>query len=92
MNITACVIAGLLLPSHIAVAQASNVFRVLATSRTWTMQKEMQAAGDAGFRYAAVMGGETAVGGKEVVVILERNPVAPTERYQYRLLATPNVA
>ena len=36
------------------------------------MQKEMQQAGADGFRFAAVMGGDTAVGGKEVVVIMRR--------------------
>ena len=33
------------------------------------MQKEMQEAGDAGFHFVAVMGGETAAGGKETVVL-----------------------
>ena len=36
------------------------------------MQKEMQDAGAAGFRYAAVMGGETPIGGKEVVVVMQK--------------------
>jgi hypothetical protein len=71
-----------------AVAQDGNAFRVLATSRTSTMQKEMQAAGDAGFRFAAVMGGETAVGGKEVVVVMQRSHDAANATYEYRLLAT----
>jgi hypothetical protein len=76
-----------MLPSA-AVAQDGNAFRVLATSRTSTMQKEMQAAGDAGFRYAAVMGGETAVGGKEVVVVMQRSSEDRGAKYEYRLLAT----
>lgn len=46
----------------------NHTYKVLATSKTSTMQKEMQEAGDAGFRFVAVMGGETAIGGKEVVV------------------------
>ena len=71
----------------LAFAQEPNSYRVLATSKTSTMQKEMQNAGDAGFRYAAVMGGETAVGGKEVVVVMQK--VGPsTVKYEYRLLAT----
>ncbi len=36
---------------------------LLATGKTSTMQKEMAEAADAGFRFAAVMGGETAFGG-----------------------------
>ena len=61
--------------------------RVLATNRTSTMQKEMQEAGDAGFRFAAVMGGETAIGGKEVVVVMQK-PGVSTSKFDYRLLAT----
>jgi len=61
--------------------------RVLATSKTSTMQKEMQEAGDAGFRLAAVMGGETAAGGKEAVVVMQK-PAASRSKFEYRLLAT----
>ena len=41
-------------------------YRVLATSKTSTMEKEMNEAASAGFSFAGVMGGETAVGSKEV--------------------------
>jgi len=62
-------------------------YRVLATKRTSTLQKEMSEAADAGFRFAAVMGGETSFGGDETVVIMTRSGEGqPT--YQYRLLAT----
>ena len=64
-----------------------RVYKVLATSKTSTMQKEMQEAGDAGFRFVAVMGGETAIGGKEVVVLME-NAGSDKNTYSYRLLAT----
>lgn len=76
----------LLIPSA-GVAQDGNAFRVLATSRTSTMQKEMQAAGAAGFKFASVMGGETAVGGKEVVVVMQKLGQAAA-KFEYRLLAT----
>jgi hypothetical protein len=69
------------------VAQDAAVHRVLATSKTSTMQKEMQEAGVAGFRFAAVMGGETALGGKEVVVVMQK-PSASTAKFDYQLLAT----
>jgi len=68
-------------------AQQVTLHRVLATSKTSTMQKEMQQAGDAGFRLAAVMGGETAAGGKEAVVVMQK-PAASTSKFEYRLLAT----
>jgi hypothetical protein len=69
-----------------AFAQARS-YKVLATSKTSTMQKEMQEAGDAGFRFVSVMGGETAVGGKEVVVLMEKVD-GDKNTYSYRLLAT----
>ena len=69
-----------------ALAQ-SHSYRILATSKTSTMQKEMQEAGEAGYRFIAVMGGETAVGGKEVVVLVG-NADGDKGTYSYRLLAT----
>ena len=61
-------------------------YRVLATNKTSTMQKEMQEAAGAGFRFGGVMGGETSFGGSEVVVIMSKTG-APG-KYSYRLLAT----
>lgn len=62
-------------------------YKVLATSKTSTMEKEMADAASAGFRFTATMGGETAFGGSEVVVIMARGNEARA-RYEYRLLAT----
>lgn len=62
-------------------------YRVLATNRTATMEKELNDATQAGYRFHSVMGGETAIGGKEVVAVLVRAPGA-SARFQYRLLAT----
>jgi hypothetical protein len=67
-------------------AQA-RTYKVLSTNRTGTMEKELNAAGETGYRFVAVMGGETAVGGKEVVVMMERVE-GDTNKYSYRLLAT----
>jgi hypothetical protein len=68
-------------------AQAGIDYRVLATSKTSTMEKELNAAADAGFRFLQVMGGESAFGGNEVVVVMSAtNP--GKDRYAYRLLAT----
>lgn len=61
-------------------------YRVLATNKTSTMQKEMQEAAAVGFRFGDVMGGDTAFGGSEVVVIMHKG-VGPG-RFDYRLLAT----
>ena len=80
---SAIVVACLLASS----AHAQSTYRLLATSKTSTMQKEMQEAGNAGFHFVAVMGGETAVGGKETVVLMEKVS-DDTTKYSYRLLAT----
>ena len=72
-------------------ASASNQqyeYRLLATSKTSTTQKEMNQAGEAGFRFAAVMGGDTAFGGSEVVVVMSRDGKSHKGDYQYQLLAT----
>lgn len=61
-------------------------YRVLAANKTSTMQKEMQEAADAGFRYAGVMGGETSFGGSEVVVVMVKD--GQPGQFAYRLLAT----
>ena len=61
-------------------------YRVLATNRTSTMEKELNEAADAGFRFRTVMGGETAFGGGQVVIVMSRD--AEKQRYAYRLLAT----
>lgn len=65
-----------------------NDYLLLATSKTSTMQEEMTEAAEAGYRFKAVMGGGTAFGGSEVVVIMSRGPDADPGRFQYRLLAT----
>lgn len=62
-------------------------YRLLATSRTSTMQKELNEAADAGFRFVTFMGGNTAFGGAETVAVMTRRPGAPG-RFGYRLLAT----
>jgi hypothetical protein len=62
-------------------------YRVLATSKTSTMEKELNEAGEAGFGFEAVMGGDTAVGGGEVVVVMVRRGVVKP-RFSYKLLAT----
>jgi hypothetical protein len=64
-------------------------YRVMATNRTSTMEKEMNEAADAGYHFQAVMGGETGFGGKEVVVVLAREMGSDSRsRKRYKLLAT----
>lgn len=82
---TGALLLTLALPT-LAFAQEATSYRVLATNKTSTMQKEMQEAGEAGFRFVAVMGGETSFGGKEVVVLMQKTPASAG--LEYRLLAT----
>lgn len=82
-----CGVAAVVL-SVVAVAADTVEYRVIATSKTSTAQKEMNEAADAGFRFGGVMGGETAFGGSEVVTIMHRTCSAEKGRYQYKLLAT----
>lgn len=63
-------------------------YRLLATSKTSTMEKELQAAADQGFEYRSQSVFKTAFAGEEVVCILERDADKPPLRSQYRLLAT----
>lgn len=69
----------------IAVSAEQIEYRVLATTKTSTMEKELNAAAEAGFRFRAVMGGDTAAGGSEVVVVMAASGKG---RYSYKLLAT----
>ena len=63
-------------------------YKLLATSKTSTMQKELQEASDAGFEYRDQTVFKSTFGGREVVCILERDKDATARRYDYKLLAT----
>jgi hypothetical protein len=83
--VSAAAAAALCVPSR-AFAQPVD-YRVLATNKTSTMEKELNEGAEAGFRYQAVMGGDTAIGGSEVVVVVSRTAEAKG-RFSYKLLAT----
>jgi hypothetical protein len=67
---------------------SAKAYRLLATSKTSTMQKEMQAAAELGFSYVGQTVFNTAFGGEEVVVIMERDKDNPRPREEYMLIAT----
>jgi hypothetical protein len=69
-------------------ARTPKKYKLLATSKTSTLQKEMQQAGEEGFEYKGQTVFESAFGGKEVSAIMEREPAAAAKRFSYRLLAT----
>jgi hypothetical protein len=64
-------------------------YKLLATKRTTTMEKEMSEAAAAGYRFLDVVSGPTSFGGDEALVIMAR-PVEGKhkQRYEYKLLAT----
>lgn len=64
-------------------------YRMLATNRTTTMEKEMNDAAAEGFRFMEVISGETFFGGSEAMVVMIRPVDSNTKgRYEYKLLAT----
>lgn len=70
-----------------AQARPGVDYRILATSKTSTMEQELNEAAEDGFRFQAIMGGETAIGGNEVVAVVARGGDA-RPRFAYKLLAT----
>jgi hypothetical protein len=64
-------------------------YKLLATTRTGTMQKELNEVADQGYRLmpSTMLAKAQLLGGVEIVMVLERPP-APNKRYEYKLLAT----
>ena len=64
-------------------------YKLLATTRTGTMQKELNEVADAGYRLipSTMIAKAQLFGGVEIVMILERPPIVK-DRYEYKLLAT----
>jgi hypothetical protein len=69
-------------------SRSNKRYKLLATKKTSTMQKELQEMGDEGFEYRGQTVFESTFGGREVSVILERDTTTGAKRFQYRLLAT----
>src|SRR5262245_52956134 len=73
----------------VAASDELENYKVLATNKTSTMEKEMNESAAGGFRFEATMGGESAFGGKEVIVIMSKpRSGGDAGNYSYRLLAT----
>lgn len=64
-------------------------YKLLATTRTGTMQKELNELAAGGFRLipSTMIAKAQFMGGVEIVMIMEQPP-KPTRQYQYKLLAT----
>ena len=63
------------------------VYKLLATTKTGTMQKELQAAGDEGYEHVGQSVFKKTFG-TEVMVILERDNKVRPKLWEYKLLAT----
>ena len=63
-------------------------YQLLATSKTSTMQKELQEAGDAGYEHRGQSVFKKTFGPAEVIVILEREIDVKPKQWDYKLLAT----
>jgi hypothetical protein len=63
-------------------------YRILATSKTSTMEKELNEAAAGGYRFAKAMGGKSANGGQEVIVAMVKEAAAGQASLKYKLLAT----
>lgn len=64
-------------------------YKLLATSRTTTMEKEMNDAAAEGYRFLEVISGETFFGGSEALVVMIRPAQDYSRgRFAYKLLAT----
>lgn len=64
-------------------------YKLLATNRTTTMEKEMNDAAAEGFQFMEVISGETFFGGSEALVVMIRSKESSQKgRFEYKLLAT----
>ncbi len=63
-------------------------YKLLATNRTSTMQKEMQALGEEGYDFKGQTIFSSTFGGREVSVVMERRDASSKHRFIYKLQAT----
>jgi hypothetical protein len=84
---TKYLITGVLLLSTVALGQSAPEYKLLATSRTGTMEKEINQMAAQGYQLAGTMGGDTHEG--EIITIMRKLPERDArDRFQYKLLAT----
>ena len=73
----------------VATKDAPYAYKLLATTRTGTMQKELNEIADQGFRLlpSTMIAKKQTLGGVEIVALMER-PHKIQKKYEYKLLAT----
>jgi len=89
LQVSAALIAVLAMSMGARAADASFEYRILATSKTSTMEKELNEAAAEGYRFSKAMGGKSANGGQEVIIAMVKDAAASGQGVRrYRLLAT----
>jgi hypothetical protein len=73
-----------------ALAQDAEPYRLISATHAAALQDQMQAAARDGFRYSAVSGSATPWSGKQVVVVMRRDPSAT--RLEYRVVTATDEA
>ena len=69
-----------------------RTYKVLATTRTSTMEKEIQRLGEDGFEYKAQTEFKASTIGREISLIMERDLSAPARKIEYKLLSTSRLS
>lgn len=88
LRVLAAIGASLAVSNGASAADRSFDYRVLATSKTSTMEKELNEAAAAGYRFIKVTGGKMTNGG-QVIIAMVKEPLVPgQEGRSYRLLST----
>ena len=86
-------VLGVELPGKAPIApeMSSDIFRILATNKTSTIEKELNEAAANGYVFKVMMAGET-LGGDEIVVVMSRRLASAVTRFSKtaagRLVAT----
>jgi hypothetical protein len=84
---TKCVAIVVLFLTTYAVSQSTPEYRLLATSRTSTMETEINQMASQGYKLVSTMGGDTHEG--EIITVMRKLPEGDAkDRFQYKLLAT----
>ena len=89
LQVTAAVVASLTTSIGARAADRPLDYRILATSRTSTMERELNESAAAGYRFTKAMGSKSANGGQEIIVAMVKDSTtSPKGVRKYRLLAT----
>lgn len=86
----ACAVIGAAIAMTYCASAADPLFdyRMLATSKTSTMEKELNEAAGEGYRFSRVMGGKLTNGGQVIVAMVREANAAGRHAHKYKLLAT----